>query len=138
MLVTLDPSDSRPLYLQIEDEVKRAIVVGALEPDDALPSVRELASDLVVNPRTVRQAYQELERDGVVYVKRGLGTFVAPDALSAAEERRSLGRQVAKRALLEARRNGLGVEDLLVLIREVANEEAQHLESATKQSEGEA
>jgi ABC-2 type transport system ATP-binding protein len=78
MLVNLDPRDARPLYLQIMDEVRRAVVVGTLKAEDPLPSVRELAGELVVNPRTVSQAYQELEREGVIYVRRGQGTFRLP------------------------------------------------------------
>lgn len=120
MLVNLDPRDGRPLYLQIMDEVRRALVVGTLRPEDPLPSVRELASELVVNPRTVLQAYRELEREGVVYVRRGQGTFVSPGLHSGGRERRALARETAKRALLEARRNGIGVEELVTFIREVA------------------
>jgi GntR family transcriptional regulator len=123
MLVNLDPRDARPLYLQIMDEVRRALVVGTLRAEDPLPSVRELASELVVNPRTVSQAYRELEREGVVYVRRGQGTFVSPGAHPGLHERRALARGVARRALLEARRNGVGVEELLATIREVAAEE---------------
>lgn len=123
MLVNVDPADARPLYLQIMDEVRRALVVGSLRPEDPLPSVRELAADLLVNPRTVSQAYRELEREGVVYVRRGQGTFVSPRAAPDAADRLALGRGVAKRALLEARRNGVGVEELLTIIREVAAEE---------------
>src|SRR5215208_4087270 len=122
MLVTLDNRDLRPLYLQIMDEVRRAIVVGRLKAEDPLPSVRDLASELVINPRTVSQAYQELEREGVVYVRRGQGTFVAPIQPDR-DERRNLARGVAKRVLLEARRNGLAVEELMTMIREVAAEE---------------
>jgi GntR family transcriptional regulator len=120
LLVTLDPHDARPLYLQIMDEVRRALVVGALRPEDPLPSVRELSAQLVVNPRTVSQAYRELERDGVLYVRRGQGTFVAPDVRA---DRRGVARDVAKRAVLDARRNGLDVEELVTTIREVAGEE---------------
>ena len=105
------------------DEVRRALVIGTLQPEDPLPSVRELAAELVVNPRTVSQAYQELERDGVVYVRRGQGTFVAPGTHADDQERRALARSVAKRALLEARRNGLGVEELMMVMKEVAAEE---------------
>lgn len=122
MLVNLDPRDARPLYLQIMDEVRRALVVGTLRAEDPLPSVRELAAELVVNPRTVSQAYQELEREGVVYVRRGQGTFVAPGISPERHERRTLARGVAERALLEARHNGLGVEELVTIIREVAAE----------------
>ena len=123
MLVNLDTRDGRPLYLQIMDEVRRAISVGTLRAEDPLPSVRELAGELVVNPRTVSQAYRELEREGVVYVRRGQGTFVSPAAQRDGGERRTLARAVAKRALLEARRNCLNVEELLTMIQEVAAEE---------------
>ncbi len=119
-LVNLDAADARPLYLQIMDEVKRALVVGSLRPEDPMPSVRELAAELVVNPRTVSQAYRELEREGVVYVRRGQGTFVARAAHA---DRAKLARDVAKRALLDARRNGLDVEELVNTIAELANEE---------------
>jgi DNA-binding transcriptional MocR family regulator len=71
MLVTLDPRDERPLYLQIVDQVRRALLDGTLRAEDPLPSVRELAGQLVVNPRTVSQAYRELEGEGVIYVRRG-------------------------------------------------------------------
>ena len=109
-------------HLQIMDEVRRALVVGTLRTEYPLPSVRELASQLVVNPRTVLQAYRELEREGVLYVRRGQGTFVAPDARA---DRRGLTRDVAKRALLDARRNGLGAGDLIKAIRRVAAEEGE-------------
>ncbi|HEX6575951.1 MAG TPA: GntR family transcriptional regulator [Gemmatimonadaceae bacterium] len=123
MLVTLDNRDPRPLYLQIMDEIRRAIVVGKLKPEDPLPSVRDLASELVINPRTVSQAYQELEREEVVYVKRGQGTFVSPVNKKNSRERENLARSVAKRTLLEARRSGLSAEELIESIREVAAEE---------------
>lgn len=124
MLVNLDANDGRPLYLQIMDEVRRAVVVGTLRAEDPLPSVRELAGELVVNPRTVLQAYNELERQGVVYTKRGQGTFVSPAVTQRdSEERRNLVRSVAKRALLEARRNGLGAEELVMMIQQLAAEE---------------
>ena len=87
-----------------------------------MPSVRELSSQLIVNPRTVSQAYQELEREGVLYVRRGQGTFVSPNVLA---DRRVVAREVAKRALLEARRSGLGVKELINTIREVAAEEVE-------------
>ncbi|MGZ8471079.1 MAG: GntR family transcriptional regulator [Gemmatirosa sp.] len=125
MLVTLDPRDERPLYLQIVDQVRRALLDGTLRAEDPLPSVRELAGALVVNPRTVSQAYRELEGEGVIYVRRGQGTFVAPTIHPDRRERRALVRGVAERAVVEARRNGLGVEELVTMIREVAAEDEE-------------
>ena len=138
MLVNLNPGDARPLYLQIMDEVRRALVVGSLKPEDPVPSVRELAAELVVNPRTVLQAYRELEREGVLYVRRGQGTFVAAGAQAGGEERRELGVAVARRALLEARRNGLGLEELVTMIREVAANESEPAAEAALTSRGRA
>ena len=120
MQVSISTGDARPIYVQIMDEVRRALVLGTLRPEDPLPSVRQLASDLRVNPNTVAQAYRELERDGLVYVRRGQGTFVA-DSGASGEERQSLVRDVAKRAMLDAHRHGLGAEELIEAIRTIAS-----------------
>jgi GntR family transcriptional regulator len=90
---------------------------------DPLPSVRELAAELRVNPNTVAQAYRELVRGGVVYMRRGQGTFVSPDVRVDGEERRSLALDVARRALVDAHRNGLGIEELVTALRQVAPED---------------
>ena len=78
MKIRLSQADGRPLYVQIMDAVRSGLVRGSLRPEDPLPSVRDLSSSLRVNPRTVSQAYAALERDGVVQVRHGKGTFVAP------------------------------------------------------------
>ena len=122
MWASLDATDNRPLYVQIIDEIRRGLVRGTLRPEEPLPSVRELASSLRVNPRTVSQAYAELEREGVVYVRRGQGTFVSPGVLPDVRERPLLAREVARRALADAWRNGLVLEDLMNALREVERE----------------
>jgi GntR family transcriptional regulator len=116
MLISVDPNDVRPIYVQIIDEVRRSLVLGTLAADDALPSVRELAGQLRVNPNTVSQAYRELERQGVVEVRRGQGTYVV-HASANGKERRALARDVAVRALRDAHRNGLNTDDLIQAIR---------------------
>ena len=121
MRVRLQSTDNRPLYVQIMDEVRRALVRGTLGPNDLLPSVRELASELRVNPRTVSQAYAELEREGVVRVLRGKGTFVAPEVRPDRRERPRLAREVARRALADASRNGLVLEELMTALRDVGD-----------------
>lgn len=112
MLVSVDPGDPRPIYVQIVDEVRRAMVVGTLAPDAPLPSVRQLAVQLRVNPNTVSQAYRELEREGLAYVRRGQGTFVASTSVNGTE-RRALAQGVATRALRDAYRNGLTPRELI-------------------------
>lgn len=122
VLVQIRPDDARPIYVQIVDEIRRAVVVGSLAPDESLPSVRELASRLQVNPNTVSRAYRELERQGVVYVQRGRGTFVA-DGGTGEDRRKELAGQVARRALREAHRHSLSAPELLRAIRRVADED---------------
>jgi len=121
MLISLDPQDTRPIYIQIVDEVRRALVLGTLGPDDPLPSVRDLAVKLRINPNTVSQAYRDLERQGMVYVRRGQGTYASPGQTDGAE-RRTLAEGVARRALHDARRNGLAVDELIDAIRNYDNQ----------------
>jgi GntR family transcriptional regulator len=77
MLLHLHPSSGVPVYLQLQAQVKQAVVAGALRTGDVLPSVRKLATELRINPNTVARAYQDLERDGVIRSVPGGGTFVA-------------------------------------------------------------
>ena len=116
MIVSLDTTDARPIYVQIMDEVRRAIALGTLTVDEPLPSVRQLARDLRINPNTVSQAYRELERLGVVEGRPGQGTFVIKARISAAQ-RRELVRTVAARAIRDARRYGLDPEDVISAMR---------------------
>lgn len=120
LLVEIRPGDPRPIYVQIMDEVRRAVALGDLEAEQPLPSVRELAGALRVNPNTVSQAYRELESEGTVYVRRGRGTFVAPN-VDRAEERDALAREVAERALRDAYRHGLDPEELIETVRREAD-----------------
>ena len=69
--------DSRPIYEQIKDGLRKLIVTGAMAPDEKLPSVRSLAMDLAINPNTIQRAYAQLEMEGYVYSVAGRGTFVA-------------------------------------------------------------
>ena len=88
----IDPSSATPIWSQIEDGVRRLVASGALKPGAAVPSVRDLAKDLRVNPATVAKAYQRLTDAGVLTVRRGDGTYVAdaPPAMSKAERARIL------------------------------------------------
>lgn len=103
----LDPSSGLPIYRQLVDQVKQAVVGGVLRPGDRLPSVRDLAVDLAINPHTVAKAYQELEREGVITVPRGKGAFIAElgeGALPPRQEREALLGAAIERLVAEAYR----------------------------------
>lgn len=89
----IDPSDPRPIWSQIEEGLRRLVTSGALAGGQAVPSVRDLARELQINPATVSKAYQRLTDAGVLVVRRGEGTFVAeePPAFSDSERARVLG-----------------------------------------------
>lgn len=69
-------NDLQPIYIQIMDYIKYLIIKGELKPLEKIPSVRDIASELKVNPNTVQRSYQELDREGVIFAQRGLGNFV--------------------------------------------------------------
>jgi GntR family transcriptional regulator len=115
----IDSRASKPIYVQIMDEVRRLIAIGDLKPHDLLPSVRLLAADLRLNHNTIVQAYRELEREQVVYARRGHGTFVAEQTAPQAEQDRLLA-DVVDRALTDAHRHGIAPETLLEALVEAA------------------
>jgi len=78
-LFDINPTDAAPIWRQIEEGMRRMITLGALRPGDTVPSVRDLAQQLRVNPNTVARAYQRLTEHGVFAVRRGEGTFVADE-----------------------------------------------------------
>ena len=116
----IDVADPRPVFQQIADEVRRSVVVGVLKPEDALPPVRGLAKQLAVNANTVQHAYRTLEQAGVVYVKRGLGTFIAVPRREPAARQAVVARQIAERMLREGYRHGILASDLIAALHELA------------------
>ena len=120
MIFRVRNEDPRPIYVQIMDEVKRARVLGLIGADEALPSVRQLAGDLRVNPNTVQQAYRELEREGVVHVRRGQGTYLNASSVNG-RERQSLAQGVAERALQEGHRSGITAAELIAAIQSITD-----------------
>src|SRR6266567_124572 len=80
MLLRPNPSSGVPIYLQLMEQVKHGIEIGALRPGEQLPGIRPLAEELVVNPNTVAKAYRELEHEGVIELRQGAGAFVSANA----------------------------------------------------------
>jgi GntR family transcriptional regulator len=108
-----------PIYLQIEAQVKQAVAAGALERDEAMPSIRQLAAELRVNPNTVARAYSNLEREGVIRTVPGGGTFVAgrTTGLVKAEKLRRV-RPIATQLAVEAKQMELTKADTVRLLEE--------------------
>jgi len=77
-MIQLDFKDRRPLYEQIKEKLKLLIIGGVLKGDEKVPSVRELAQSLTINPNTIQKAYKDLEVEGYIYSVRGKGNFVTP------------------------------------------------------------
>jgi GntR family transcriptional regulator len=116
----LDPTDQRPVYRQIVEEVQRCVAVGVMRPDEALPAAAALARDLKVNINTVQHAYKTLESEGTVYVKRGLGTFVSPAPRENRQRQAAAARRIAERMLREGFKHGLLASDLMAALEEIA------------------
>lgn len=117
----LDPSSGLPIYRQLVDQVKQAVVGGVLKVGDRLPSVRDLAVDLAINPHTVAKAYQELEREGVITVPRGKGAFIAElgeGALPPRQEREAILGAAVERLVAEAYRLQFSPDEVLQRVQE--------------------
>lgn len=79
-MIQLNYRDSKPIYEQIKDGLRRLVVTGAIKKDEKFPSVRELATSLSINPNTIQKAYRELEQEGYIYTIAGKGSYAAEKA----------------------------------------------------------
>jgi GntR family transcriptional regulator len=115
-IFSVDPRSGIPLYLQLIDQIKRAVALGAVLPGEQLPTVKALALDLTVNPNTVARVYRELERDGVIDTSPGRGSFVRSDAGAGDGVRRAVAdvaRTAFETAVREAKSLGLSRSETL-------------------------
>lgn len=117
MFFHVDPSGGLAIYDQVVRQVIFAVAQGAIRPGNLVPSVRELARELAINPNTVARAYQQLQADGVLQTVRGMGLEVAPEAVKhCRQERQRLIQARLRGTLAEANRSGLEQEELRRLI----------------------
>jgi GntR family transcriptional regulator len=124
-LVRLDTSDPAPIYLQIDRAVRAAIVTGRLKTGAQLPTVRQLAVDLRVNANTVAKVYSDLERQGIVETRRGVGTFVtgsSPAHLQQRGDRQALG-DFAARVLEDADARGFVRDEFIAQLQRLLRED---------------
>ncbi len=117
MFDQIDPRSPTPLYAQIASRVRVAVAAAELQPGEALPSVRQLAARLRVNPATVVQAYRDLEAEGFVEMRQGSGTFVRDVKLETrANERASQAASLVRRMVADAGRLGLSTGEIITAI----------------------
>jgi GntR family transcriptional regulator len=122
----LDMHSGMPVYRQIIDQVRGAIASGALNAGDQLPTVRQLAVDLAINPNTVVRAYRELELGGLLETHQGTGTFISSQKMKRADAQRE--RQLAQivgDCVSRAGAAGFTVDDLIDELRSLAGEPAR-------------
>jgi GntR family transcriptional regulator len=112
--IELDLKSGVPFYRQIIDQVRSAIAAGALDPGDKLPTVRQLAVDLSINPNTVSRAYTELELTGLVETQMGSGTFIGHKKVEQGDlERRRMLDQICQELLSRASSYGFTLDDIV-------------------------
>ena len=117
-MITVDYKDRRPIYEQLTANITELALSGELQPDEQLPSVRQLASQLGINPNTISKAYIELERRGIIYSVSGKGSFINSDLSSAAGDRRKELEQRLRECVRDLKRAGADKSRLLEIIGE--------------------
>ena len=117
MLFHIDYNSSQPIYQQVIEQIKLTVVNGGIKPGDRMPSIRELAKKLKINPTTTARIYNELAHEGVLILRQGQGAFVAPKVVSlASEEIHRIISEYARKMLVEGLRLGLTREEIDVIV----------------------
>ncbi|MEB1806326.1 MAG: GntR family transcriptional regulator [Bacillaceae bacterium] len=120
MLLRIDPKSNVPLYEQIIMQIKELRAKGIIQANEKLPSVRELSSQIVINPNTVSKAYKELERQGIIVTIRGKGTFIAEgEAIEASEKEREKMKKSLEQLVIDSVYLGITKEELQQWIDEL-------------------
>ena len=116
----IDMRSRTPIYEQIIDSIKELVVKGVLIPGERLPSVRDMAKEMTLNPNTVQKAYQELERQGIISTLRGKGTFISEDIQANNKIlKRSQPMEELKKLVVEAIYLDLSKDELIDYIKDI-------------------
>ncbi|WP_284036860.1 GntR family transcriptional regulator [Neobacillus sp. 114] len=115
----LDIRSRKPIYEQLVDKMKELIMNELLKPDEQLPSVRQLATELSINPNTIQKAYRELETQGFIYSVKGKGSFVNPNQKAIDKEKIVEMKKELEKLILEALYLGIPAQELISLIQDL-------------------
>jgi DNA-binding transcriptional regulator YhcF (GntR family) len=113
-----DLDDRQPIYLQIVDRFRENMATGEMQPGNRVPSIRDVASGMRVNPNTVNRAYQEMERQGLIYSQRGMGYYVSEDVEKMQGFKSNMAREVIDRFLKDMQSMGFTPEEIIKTLRE--------------------
>ena len=125
-MITLNYRDTRPIYEQIYDGLRRLMLTGVIAPEEKLPSVRELAAELAINPNTIQRAYRELEQAGYIYTVGGKGAYCAELDAAAKGRIQELMAQLEETGR-ELKLLGVAVEDAVRRLRNAWHEEEESI-----------
>ncbi|KKO51373.1 GntR family transcriptional regulator [Paenibacillus sp. DMB20] len=123
--MTIEFDNNLPIYLQIMNYIKREIITGKLQPGDKIPSVRELASELQINPNTVQRTFQELEREEIVETRRGLGRYVTSEGSKIMTIKKEMAGELIDNFIRGMRELGFRNEDILSIVAEAVNDKSR-------------
>lgn len=115
-------NDNLPIYIQIMNLIKKRIVIGELKEGDKLPSVRELSTELKVNPNTIQRSYQELEREELVFTQRGMGTFVVENKEIIKDLKKNMASNIVKSFITDMKSLGFNPLEIIELINDSVKE----------------
>lgn len=122
-MFNINPRLSTPIYTQIVDEVKASLLKGILKPGDKMPSVRELAKMMTINPNTIQKSYKELERQGIIETLRGKGTFISSEYEGKVDEgKMNIVKKDLKIGLMELKYMGIEDNDILDIVKKLIME----------------
>ena len=121
-IIHIDLRSRRPISEQLVENITHLVLLGLIAPDEQLPSVRALASELGINPNTIQKAYGILEERGIIYSQAGRGNFASPDVSRVKSNARQSLLEEIRRSVLEARRLGASKEEISAVIESVWGE----------------
>ncbi|UPK45088.1 GntR family transcriptional regulator [Paenibacillus pabuli] len=125
--MSIEFDNNLPIYLQIMQYIKRQIVTGTLKAGDKIPSVRELAAELQINPNTIQRTFQELEREEVVETKRGLGRYVTSEESKIMTIKKEMASELLERFLTGMQELGIEEQDIVNIVADAVAEGKQSL-----------
>ncbi|MFD0588177.1 GntR family transcriptional regulator [Paenibacillus sp. GCM10027627] len=128
--MTIEFDNNAPIYIQIMNYIKKQIVIGKLGPGSKIESVRDLASELQINPNTIQRTFQELEREGIVETKRGLGRYVTDEESTIMRIKKEMASELLDRFVSGMKELGFSGRDIISLVSEAVESGSSNKEGA--------